>query len=94
MNYCYLDQAAQYARRNPHDSYAQALWAHWVRSMAQIEAMRAGPLSVAPLQELGADVAAGGPRGPHHHDALAGAHALPLPRGDRAPPARPQNLIE
>ena len=39
---------------------------------------------VAPLQELGADVAAGGPRGPHHHDALAGAHALPRRRDRRS----------
>ena len=42
MNMYYLDQAAQYARRNPHDPYAQALWAHWARSIAQIEALRAG----------------------------------------------------
>ena len=40
MNRYYADQAEQHARRNPNDAHAQALWAHWIRALAQIDAQR------------------------------------------------------
>ena len=40
MNAYYLDQARQYAQRNPHDQHAQALYMHWLQSLQNIEAAR------------------------------------------------------
>ena len=39
MNASYAQQAEEHARRNPHDPHAQALYAHWIRGMMQVNMM-------------------------------------------------------